>query len=221
MSQSNDKQPTALTTDNRSIQDIADDEVDDIIGIATEIAEDERKRQAQLDVGDVVEIGQELGLEEQHVEQAVDVLRDRQQADARTIAESKARRRKYAIIGGSVVGAVVVLVLILGLSGRSNLRSLKAEADEKRAQVQNVLDRQRQVNARYEGKAATAERDAELAGATNRVAIEHRRYDQAANAYNAATDSLSGSLGVTLFGMPDELPLSAELVRELSSERSE
>lgn len=186
---------------------IDDDEVDDIIGIASEIAEEDRAREAQLDVDDVVQIGEELGLDDHHVERAVDELRDRQQRDV----ETSARRKKVLLIGAGVVGAVLVLLLLLGLSGRSSLRDLQAEVDEKRAQLQNVKERQREVNARYTGQAATPERDAELAGATNRVAIERRRYNKVVSRYNKEAGSLSGSLGVMFFGMPEKLPLSTEL----------
>ena len=194
---------------NRSLarRPVADDEVDDIIGIASEIAEEDRARDAQLDVDDVVRIGEELGLDDHHVERAVDELRERQQQDA----EASARRKKHVLIGAGVVAAFLALLFILGLSGRSSLRDLQSDVNEKRAQLQNVMDRQREVNARYAGQAATPERDAELAGATNRVAIERRRYDQAVNRYNTEAGSLTGSLGVTFFGMPENLPLSTEL----------
>ena len=70
---------------------------------------------------------------------------------------------------------------------------------------------EQQVEARYRGQAATPERDAELAGATNRVAIERRRYDKVATEYNDAAGSLTGSLGAMFFGLPDRVPLSTEL----------
>ena len=193
---------------NQALASTVDDEdVDDIIGIATEIAEEDRKKVARLDVGDVVQIGEELGLEGKHVEQAVGEFRQREQRDI----EAKARRKKRLIIAGAAVGAVFVLLLLLGLSGRSTLRSLKADVDERKAQVLNVMERRQEVQVRYQGAPATPERDAELAGATNRVAIERRRYDKAATAYNDAAGSLTGSLGRMFFGLPASVPLSTEL----------
>ena len=186
---------------------VDDEDVDDIIGIATEIAEQDRKKQVQLDVGDVVEIGEELGLEGKHVEQAVETFREREQRDV----EASARRKKHLLIAGAVLGGIFAILLMLGVSGRSTLRSLKADVDRHRAQVVNVLDRQKRVEARYQGAAATPERDAELAGATNRVAIERRRYDDVASAYNEAAGSLTGSLAVMFFGQAGSVPLSTEL----------
>lgn len=214
MSHSDD--PTNGHSRNFPAGKISDDEVDDIIGIASDIAEEDRQRQAQLDVGDVVQIGEELGLDGHHVEQAVDELRDRQQRDAEDNARRRKQIKKYLTVTAVAVGVVFALLLLMGLMGRSSLRELSAEVDKKRAQLQNVVERQQKVDARYANMPSTPEHDAEIDGALNRVSIERRRYDEAATRYNTEAGSLTGSLAATFFGMPETVPPSAEVIKNLS-----
>jgi hypothetical protein len=55
------------------------------------------------------------------------------------------------------------------------------------------------------------ERDAQLSGADNRVAVETHRYDLAATGYNASASSFPQSLVVRLTGLPPSVPLSSEV----------
>ena len=183
------------------------DDVDDVIGIASEIAEAQNEQAVGLRRSDVVEIGAELGLEAGHVEQAIDVLQEREEA-----AEQRSRvRAKIAIIAGASVAAIAMIALILAFVGRSGVRSARADVDKARAQVRNVMDRQANVEQRLTGAELDSERDAELAGAENRVAIEKRRYDDAATRYNEKAGSFPGSWGATMFGLPKRAPLSNEM----------
>ncbi len=186
---------------------IDEDKVDDVIEIATDIAEREKKDAGKLGVDDVVDIGRQLGLDEDHVEQAVDELEDREAAAAAAAAK-RARTRKLAALIGA---GVFALLLIWALVGRSGLKDKLATANKKRAAVERVVKRKAEVVAQWEGRPNSPDRDAELSGARNRVAIEAKRYDEAAAAYNEAADSFPSSVWASLFGLPDRLPLSPEI----------
>ena len=198
-------------SDSKDREIIEDEDVDDVIAIASELAEKEQQADTRLDRGDVVEIGDELGIDAEHVEEAFEVLHDREEA-----AEEQSRNRaKIAIIAGSAVAALAMLALILAFVGRSGVRSAKSDVDKAKAQVRNVLDRQANVEERMAGAEHNADRDAdrdaELAGAENRVSIEKRRYDEAASKYNDEAGSFPGSWGATVFGMSKHVPLSNEV----------
>ena len=74
-----------------------------------------------------------------------------------------------------------------------------------------MLERQVTVQKRYENQPLTTAREAELAGAENRVHIERKRYDEAASEYNTSASTFPGSLWVTLFGLPERVELSGEI----------
>ena len=79
----------------------------------------------------------------------------------------------------------MVLFLIIAFSGQGSLEDALATAEQKKAQVRNVLERQVAVHERYQGRPSTVDSEAEISGAENRVRVERRRYDEAASEYNA------------------------------------
>ncbi|MCA9580412.1 MAG: hypothetical protein KC416_01380 [Myxococcales bacterium] len=182
--------------------------VDDVIGEASILADRDRD---QVDVEEVVDIGEELGLEERHVKDAVQSVRLRVAEEAeekkREAVRWSRRRRVAAVVG-------VALAIMAGISAattRGTLRDLRAEVVRSRAQVHTVLARQSAVEQRYAGKELTADAEAELAGALNRVSVETRRYDRAVTDYNVAADGVLSGLWAWLFGLPGQLPLSNEM----------
>ena len=186
---------------------VDEDDVDDVIGIASEIADKKNKQAVELRRAGGVEIDAQLGLEAGHVEEAIDVLHDREEA-----AEQRSRTRaKIAVIAGASVAAIAMLALILAFVGRSSVRSARAEVARARAQGRNEMDRQANVEKRLAGAELDSDREAELAGAENRVANEKRRYDDAATRYNREAGSFPGSWGATMFGLPKRVPLSNEM----------
>lgn len=194
-------------SDKDSKDHIDDEDVDDVIEIATDIAEREQKEKARMTVDDVVDIGEQLGIEKDDVEEAVDELRLREAREA----QRKMRRRKYLTYASGVAAALALSLIFMGLIGRSKLHSVRAEVDQQRAQVRLVIDRQANVVARLADQPASRDKDAELAGAENRVAIEKRRYDQAAARYNNAARSITGAWGARFFGLDKKVPLSPEV----------
>lgn len=185
------------------------EDVDDVIGIASELQELERDR---LSVEDLKEVARDLEIPEQYVQPAVAELERRRQA-ALVAAAKKARVRRAAIVSAVVV---VGLLGIWALVSDSRLSSLEAAAKRAHAQVVNVKERQLATQRQWQGQPDGAEKMAELSGAENRVRIERKRYDEAATAYNEAAAGFPGSLWRALFGHPDKLPLSNTASEELS-----
>jgi hypothetical protein len=196
-----------MSDKTRKDDHIDDEDVDDVIEIASEIAERENKEKARMSVDDVVDIGEQLGLEADDVEEAVGTLRDREARDAARAA----RRKKWIRYAGGAAAALAVSLMFMGLIGRGRLNSARDDVDKARAQVRNVIERQANVEARLADQPASRDKDAELAGAENRIAIEKRRYDEAASKYNGTARSFTGAWGARFFAIDKRVPLSNEV----------
>ncbi|WP_433932710.1 hypothetical protein AB3662_00940 [Sorangium cellulosum] len=180
------------------------EDVDEVIALAARLAEADKDR---LRIEDLERVGAELEIPPHHVRRAVEELAARRQREA---AQKLATRRRLRWAGASLAA----LALMLGgitLLARASLEQARAEVQRRRAQVENVVERRERTRARHEGAAPSPERDAELAGADNRVSIERRRYDEDASAYNALASGLSEQLAARLFRLPARVPLSNEI----------
>ncbi|KYF80760.1 hypothetical protein BE11_49815 [Sorangium cellulosum] len=180
------------------------EDVDEVIALAARLAEADKDR---LRIEDLERVGAELEIPPHHVRRAVEELAARRQREA---AQELAGRRRLRWAGAALAGIVLVLGAIT-LSARASLEQARAEVQRRRAQVENVVERRERTRARHEGAAPSPERDAELAGADNRVSIERRRYDEDASAYNALASGLSEQLAARLFRLPARVPLSNEI----------
>ncbi|WP_437958343.1 hypothetical protein WME76_00940 [Sorangium sp. So ce119] len=180
------------------------EDVDEVIALAARLAEADKDR---LRIEDLERVGAELEIPPHHVRRAVEELAARRQREA---AQEIAGRRRLRWAGAALAGIVLVLGGIT-LSARASLEQARAEVQRRRAQVENVVERRERTRARHEGAAPSPERDAELAGADNRVSIERRRYDEDASAYNALASGLSEQLAARLFRLPARVPLSNEI----------
>ncbi|AUX24375.1 hypothetical protein SOCEGT47_049120 [Sorangium cellulosum] len=180
------------------------EDVDEVIALAARLAEADKDR---LSVEDLERIGAELEIPPHQVRRAVEELGRRRQREA----ARRAATRRRLVWAGAALSALVLLLGALTLSARASLEQARAEAQRRRAQVENVVERRERTRARHEGAAPSPERDAELAGADNRVSIERRRYDEGASAYNALASGLSEQLAARLFGLPARVPLSNEI----------
>jgi hypothetical protein len=114
-------------------------------------------------------------------------------------------------VGGIVGAAVVALALAVFGITYSSLQSTLSAAEQKRAQVENVVERQAKTEQMYAGQADSLEKNAALEGAENRVRIEVRRYDEVAAEYNSSAAGFPGGLVVSATGLPAELPLSNDI----------
>lgn len=185
------------------------DDVDEVIGLAATAMNASADK---LSVEDLVEVGGELGIPAVAIERAVAELEARRRAEKAAAAEAQARTKalRQRLLLGALGGSAALA--ILGASGHSSLQGQLSVVEQKRAQVRNVIERRASVDERLSHSAApSVERDAERAGAENRISIERRRYDEAAAQYNAAASSTTGRLWQTLFGLPRRAPLSNEI----------
>jgi len=181
------------------------DDVDDAIGIAAEKA---KAAEDSVSVAELVDIGAEVGLPASAMKEAAAALGEHKRA----AAEREARRKRAILAGGAAAGLALVVTLAIALSGRSSLVAQRTEVDAKRAQVVSVIARRNDLLAKLEGaQLRSEERWAEVSGSENRIAVEKRRYDEAATEYNRRAATFSGSLGASLFGHPKHVELSSEI----------
>ncbi len=193
---------TLTETDEAS--EIRYDDIDEIIEIAA------RKKHAAaelLRLEDVREVGNELGISDEHVEDAIAELERRRKKEAE---QEKKRRDLLKKCAAGVAGGAVLIGGIAMLSSQQ-LRSDLNDARQQRSQVANVVDRHEQTAQYFADRDDSLDRSAELQGALNRVSVETRRYDEAASRYNGRATGFPATLWTSLFGLPDELPLSDEI----------
>ena len=184
------------------------DDVDDVVGVASELAEAE---EARVRVEDMKEIASELAIDPKHVEPAIETLASRRKDEAERATRAAASRRALAVRGTAVVGALVAVALTCGLWTRSTLAPRWVEVEQARSQVETVIERRAHVESIWGGREPGLDRDAELAGAENRVGIERRRYDEAAAAYNTAASALPHAFTCGLVGVPCHAPVASEI----------
>jgi hypothetical protein len=179
------------------------EDVDDIIGIASELQQIDAERLSEQDLRAVAS---DLDLPEHYLGPAIAEL-DRRRKAAQLAAEARARTKKRLIISAISVFAILSLWAILT---NSSLGTELATISQQRAQIDNVLERQRATEAQWRDLPHSDKRAAELSGAENRVRIERKRYDEVAAAYNGRVSSFPTSLWASLFGRPKSVPLSTE-----------
>jgi hypothetical protein len=189
---------------------VARDDVDDVIEEAARLQTEEAD---QLSVSDLKEVAKELDIDERYVDRATERLEARRAEATRIARERIAARRKLFRVTAGVLGAVLGVLLVTALVGQSGLRAELVVVEQARAQVRNVVERQQAVEARYRTLSESPEKDAELAGAENRVRIERKRYDEAVAQYNAAAGGAAATLGAWLFALPRRMPFSNEVTQ--------
>jgi hypothetical protein len=183
-------------------------ELDDIIG---EAARQKQVAEDSLTIEEVEEVAAELDIDEEYVEAAVHELQRRQELaeKQRKRAEDRASRmRKIAAWG---IGAVAAICLVMFAIAFTRLNSTLSAAEQQRAQVESVVERQIATVEQYEGQPTSIEKNAAIEGAENRVRVEIRRYDEAAGTYNKVARGLFGGAVTSMLGMPGELPLSNQI----------
>lgn len=187
---------------------IAADDVDDVVGVAAAL---EQADQQRVGVGEMKEIAAELRIDPRYVEPAIDSL-ERGRRMARE-ARERARKRRIALaIRGAIGLGGIAAALALGAAWtRGVLAPAWSDVERARAQVETVRERRERVEEIWRDRPASLDRDAELAGAENRVGIERRRYDEAAAAYNARAGGLPHVLFCRVAGVPCRAELSSEI----------
>ena len=184
------------------------EQLDDIIG---EAARQKQKAEDSLTVDEIKEVAAELDIDDEFVDAAVNELKHRQERAEKRRKQAEARRKSMLKIGGATTATIAVIFGIMFAISYGRLNSRLAAVEQKRAQVQNVVERQDKTEDMYEGQPSSIERNAALEGAENRVRIEIKRYDEVAATYNSSARGFPGNLVVALAGMPDEVPLSDDI----------
>ncbi len=179
-------------------------DVDEVIGLASELLHADEE---SLSLEDVEDIGRQLDIPAEYVQQAVQALGERQ----RLARKAAAKRERFRHIIWTTLAVALLVVGVVSMRAHQSLVSLWGDVDQARSQVQSVLERRTEVQARLHGEELTSTREAELAGADNRVRIEMRRYDEAAAVYNTRAGAFPGSLWVSLFGLPPRARLASDV----------
>ncbi|MBL8785292.1 MAG: hypothetical protein JNJ59_10345, partial [Deltaproteobacteria bacterium] len=112
--------PPASKPKRKAPRVVAYDDVDDIIGIASEMQNLDADR---LSVEDLREVASDLEVPEQYLGPAIVELKRRREA----LLAAEAEKRKRRKIIGFTVGGVVVLVVIWALGSQSSLASELAD----------------------------------------------------------------------------------------------
>lgn len=186
-------------------QSILADDLDDVIKLASQHKEatvEERLSLAQVD-----QIAEELGIEPEHVGEAIETLQQRRETSANQQRSARMARRKWGRVTAIVAGCLLGLALL----AYSLLSSRLSAVEGARSQVKNVVERQLATESTYRERPPSPERDAELDGAANRVRVERRAYDLAARRYNDSASSVLSMPFRGLLGFPKKAPLSSEV----------
>lgn len=186
-------------------EDTEYEDVDDLVGIATELMQrDENKLDREM----LHEVGRELDIPPEYLEEArTELAKRRALAKAESAAKTALRKKITLAVGAGVL----LLTAAFGVgytSTASTLRERHAELSAREAQVQNVRERQAAVIERLGDRAPTPDIDAELIGAENRVRVETQRYAESAALYNEAAGGSWASFVAGLAGVPTSVPLS-------------
>ena len=180
------------------------EDVDDIIGVASELHDIDQSR---LSVEELQEVAADLDIPTEFVVPAIEALRARRQNVLAAHTRKRKRRKVWAWSAFVllVIGVFTLLVLQNGLQTRL------AEAELARARVLSVLKHQKETKKVWEPRPDSSDRQAELDGAANRIRVEARRYDKAVTEYNQAVTRFPYTLASMLSSLPEKLPLSSEI----------
>ena len=183
--------------------DMPREDLYDLIELASkrQAAKQDRLTEAEVDA-----IAEELGIDPAYIDQAQhELARIRTKHD-----HERARRRKLLKVTLIGIGVFLVILGWLGIAARGSLLELLTEVDRAKAQLVNVMERQKAVQKRLSGAPESRGKAAELAGAENRVRIQRKRYDESATAYNGQATGFLNSIWCTVFTLPSAVPLSNE-----------
>lgn len=172
-------------------------EAEEILDVALRI-EARQSPDQPLTLDELKAIGFEIGLDPESLDRAAALVEERR---------LKRQQQRAQLRRGIAVAAAVGLVLAainggLVLASRSTLMDQRVQCELQQAQVQNMLQRQSHVEARFKDAAKSPERESELAGSENRVAIARRRYLEVASNYQRSAQGLFARQATTWFALP-------------------
>lgn len=137
----------------RRRDDVRDEDIDDIIGLAAELQEQAARQAGRPTVADVERVAAELDIAPEHVQTAIDRLHDRRRDElaAREEALERSRHRatriRYALLIAAAALAIAIAVVgaglgVLGASGAASIRDAATLTDQAQARLDVVLERQ-------------------------------------------------------------------------------
>lgn len=187
------------------------DDIDDVIGIAAELMRQDEER---IDRADLHTVGRELDIPPEYIEKARTELAHRRAEQTRLAAESSAKKKRVAMVVGATAAALVIVFALAYASTVSTLRDRHTAVQSHAAQVANVRARRTTVVQQLADRPASADKDAEIIGAENRIRVETKRYADAAAAYNQAAAGWFGAWAASVAGLPPQVPLDLEAAKE-------
>ncbi|MGV3622787.1 MAG: LemA family protein [Archangium sp.] len=135
----------------------------------------------------------------------------RQERERASAHRARELRRFITIVVGASLLLLGIGVAVKLRSDGERLANRYAVVEKTRAQVKNVKERQLETIAHQQYAEPSEAREAELAGAENRVRIERKRYDEAASAYNVELRSFFSKWAAKVRGLPPAVELSNEV----------
>ncbi len=178
------------------------DDVDEVIGLASRMRQES---QGRLTAEEMAEIGAELGIPAEYVDQAREELSRRRAEEERAEKAARARRNLVMMVGG---GGFLLTALVFGLWSMvavSSLQGVYAQVEAQAAEVQNVEDRREAILELYADRPDSVERDAEIVGSENRIRVARQRYNEAVAVYNQRAARFPASLWTGAAGLPDRV----------------
>jgi hypothetical protein len=133
---------TTLVTALERRQDVDDDDIPDIIGLAERLQARSREEGGSVSVQEVQAVAAELGIEATFVEEAIAQREAEKQARAQA-ARSRARLRRRGLQGVAALLAAAMLGLVgLGAVGAGPVRASARHVEEAESALVEVVERQ-------------------------------------------------------------------------------
>lgn len=148
----------------------------------------------KFSASEMAEMGSELGIPAEYIEQARSQLKERRLREERLAAEKAAQKKKRMRLGGIAAVVVAAVMGLWSMSASSKVGRLAEAADASIAQVASVKERQASVQAMLANRPDSPDKDAELIGAENRIRVELKRCNEAVVRYNQYASRFPASL---------------------------
>lgn len=183
---------------------IDDEDIDDVIGIAAELMQQDDDA---LDRAQMVAVGRDLDIPEDYLDRAYAELERRRKVERRKRRREEGRKRRLLTLGGTGLAGVIAVLVFWGMFTLSGLSKQHAEVELRRSQVATVMERKKEVTQRWGPRPDSPDKMAALDGADNRIAVEARRYSEAATEYNARAQRFPATLFLSLSDLPGSVPV--------------
>ena len=183
------------------------DDLDDIIGIAERLQEEDTDK---MSFEEIAAVAKELDISVEYLQKAIDELKKKRLLEEQESKKQTELEKTHKTMRTKGTVFFIVVGLVSGFYSYGSLTAKVAEVELHHSNVAGALERQKNTEKRYKEASRTAAVDAELDGAENRVRIAQQRYDRAASQYNSTSLSMLHRPWVSLLGFPSGYQLSSE-----------